>query len=102
MCYCAASLGRTEIITNDQNPNFTAQFALTYIFEEVQSLRLEVYDADTVYTTNNASQLILAKQDFQGGCLERRSLSIFFCHSRHVLAVSRMRAYGHGVDERVS
>lgn len=60
------AIGRTEIISNDQNPNFTAQFTLTYIFEEVQSLRLEVYDADTAFKTNDASELVLAKQDFQG------------------------------------
>ena len=59
-------IGRTEIISNDQNPNFVAQFILTYIFEEVQSLRFEVYDADSVYKTNDATHLLLPKQDFQG------------------------------------
>ncbi|CAN0022215.1 unnamed protein product, partial [Sphacelaria rigidula] len=59
-------VGRTEIVSNSQSPNFTAQFTLTYIFEEVQSLRLEVYDADSAYKTNDASQLVLSKQDFQG------------------------------------
>lgn len=58
--------GRTEIITNDQNPNFTAQFSLTYLFEEVQRVRLEVYDVDTAYTSSDASKLDLGRQDFQG------------------------------------
>lgn len=58
--------GRTEIITNDQNPNFTAQFSLTYLFEEVQRVRLEVYDVDTAYKSSDASNLDLGKQDFQG------------------------------------
>lgn len=39
---------------------------MTYIFEEVQSLRLEVYDADSTYKTDDSSALILSKQDFQG------------------------------------
>lgn len=59
-------VGRTEIVSNNQSPQFVAQFALTYIFEEVQSLKLDVYDADSVYKTNDASHLILSKQDFQG------------------------------------
>lgn len=58
--------GRTEIITNCQSPRFMAQFTMTYIFEEVQSLRFEVYDADSSYKTSDATHLILAKQDFQG------------------------------------
>lgn len=58
--------GRTEIISNDQNPKFTAQFTFTYIFEEVQSVRLEVYDADSGYKTNDASVMDLEKQDYQG------------------------------------
>ncbi|CAM9714165.1 unnamed protein product [Ectocarpus sp. 12 AP-2014] len=59
-------IGRTEIITNDQNPNFTAQFSLTYLFEEVQRVRLEVYDVDTAFKTNDATNLDLGRQDFQG------------------------------------
>lgn len=58
--------GRTEIVTNSQDPNFTAQFTITYIFEEVQSLRLEVYDADSSFKTNDATKLPLHRQDFQG------------------------------------
>lgn len=58
--------GRTEIITNDQNPNFTAQFSLTYLFEEVQRVRLEVYDVDTAYKSSDAAKLDLGRQDFQG------------------------------------
>lgn len=58
--------GRTEIITNDQSPNFTAQFSLTYLFEEVQRVRLEVYDVDTSYKSSDATKLDLGKQDFQG------------------------------------
>lgn len=43
-----------------------ATFSLVYLFEEIQRLKLEVYDADSVYNSNDASQLVLAKQDYQG------------------------------------
>lgn len=40
------SLGRTETIMNDLNPNFTKSFVVDYIFETRQELRFEVYDED--------------------------------------------------------
>ncbi|CAM9691558.1 unnamed protein product [Choristocarpus tenellus] len=60
-------LGRTEIVSNTQDPFFTTQLSAMFLFEEVQHLRFEVYDADCVYKSNASSAvLILAKQDFQG------------------------------------
>jgi Ca2+-dependent lipid-binding protein len=40
------SIGRTETIMNDLNPNFAKSFTIDYIFETRQELRFEVYDED--------------------------------------------------------
>ncbi|GLE01320.1 hypothetical protein PINS_up010150 [Pythium insidiosum] len=55
-------LGRTETVTNCANPTFTKSLELDYFFEEVQRLRLEVFDRD------DASEA-LSKHDFLG-CVE--------------------------------
>ncbi|KAJ0399790.1 hypothetical protein ATCC90586_009830 [Pythium insidiosum] len=55
-------IGRTETVTNCANPTFTKSLELDYFFEEVQRLRLEVFDRD------DASEA-LAKHDFLG-CVE--------------------------------
>ncbi|PIC31297.1 hypothetical protein B9Z55_012046 [Caenorhabditis nigoni] len=39
--------GRTEVVMNNLNPQFTKTFLLPYFFEETQLLRFEIYDADS-------------------------------------------------------
>ena len=53
---------RTELIKNNQNPQFTKAIEIQYRFEEMQRLKFNVYDLDN----ESAS---LADDDFLG-CLE--------------------------------
>eukprot|EP00743_Colponemidia_sp_Colp-15_P003369 GILK01003642.1.p1 GENE.GILK01003642.1~~GILK01003642.1.p1 ORF type:complete len:599 (-),score=69.60 GILK01003642.1:100-1779(-) len=39
-------IGRTEIIWNNLNPDFTKTFIVEYFFEEIQQLMFKVYDVD--------------------------------------------------------
>ena len=39
-------IGRTEQIKNNHNPKFATPFTVDYYFEEVQKVKLEVYDLD--------------------------------------------------------
>ncbi|EGT41955.1 CBN-NRA-1 protein [Caenorhabditis brenneri] len=39
--------GRSEVVMNNLNPQFTKTFLLPYFFEETQLLRFEIYDADS-------------------------------------------------------
>jgi Ca2+-dependent lipid-binding protein len=40
--------GRTEIIDDNLNPEFSKKFEMTYRFETQQKLKFEVYDSDSV------------------------------------------------------
>ena len=40
-------VGRTEVTQNQANPVWTRQFIMDYFFEEVQSIKVDVYDEDT-------------------------------------------------------
>eukprot|EP00794_Sanderia_malayensis_P006163 gene6163-6874_t len=51
--------GRTEVIMNNLNPEFTKSFIIDYFFEEIQKLKFEVYDVDS--ESRN-----LSKHDFIG------------------------------------
>eukprot|EP00903_Cladosiphon_okamuranus_P006483 g6342.t1 len=62
----SVEIGRTEIISNSLDPKFVTIVPVTFKFEEVQTLRFEVYDVDTAYTTADAKNVDPAKQDFQG------------------------------------
>lgn len=39
-------LGRTETINNNLNPSFKVPIQVEYLFEEVQNLRICIYDSD--------------------------------------------------------
>ena len=39
-------IGKTEVVWNQLNPDFTQKFELEYIFEEQQHLRFKVFDAE--------------------------------------------------------
>ena len=53
-------IGRTEIIWDNLNPEFTKKFVVDYYFEEVQPIKFEVYDIDNEATRD------LSSQDFLG------------------------------------
>lgn len=55
-------LGRTETVVNTADPTFTKAFHIDFFFEEVQRLRIEVFDRDS--TSNK-----LSDHDFLG-CVE--------------------------------
>ncbi|XP_062569286.1 copine-3-like [Saccostrea cucullata] len=44
-------LGRTELIKNCHDPKFTRAFKVDYFFEEVQKVKVEVYDLDNETAT---------------------------------------------------
>ncbi len=45
-----AEIGRTEVIKNDLNPDFTKSFKLDFIFETKQKFKVEVVDVDNFTT----------------------------------------------------
>ncbi|TMW56857.1 hypothetical protein Poli38472_006867 [Pythium oligandrum] len=55
-------IGRTETVVNSANPTFTKAIEIDYFFEEVQRIRLEIFDRDS-------SSEALTKHDFLG-CVE--------------------------------
>lgn len=55
-------IGRTETVKNTPNPSFTTAFQVDFFFEELQRLRVEVFDRDS--SSNN-----LREHDFLG-CVE--------------------------------
>lgn len=61
-----SELGRSEVIPNTLNPKWTYQLTIDYRFEEVQLLRLAVYDVDSNYKTKTSDQFDLNKQDYLG------------------------------------
>jgi Ca2+-dependent lipid-binding protein len=56
------ALGKTETIQNCLNPVFSSSFKIEYFFEEVQDLKIEIYDED-----DSRSQR-LDDQQFLGSC----------------------------------
>lgn len=53
--------GMTEMIKDNLNPKFAKTFTLDYYFEEIQTLKLEVYDVDDVSHISD-----LSRHDFIG------------------------------------
>lgn len=54
-------IGRTEVIQNDLNPHFRVQVSVPYRFEEIQNIRIGIWDID-----NNTQSHNLTAQDFLG------------------------------------
>ena len=52
-------IGRTEVVENNLNPDFTTAIKVPYYFEELQRLKFEVYDSDS-------SSDKLSRHDFLG------------------------------------
>jgi hypothetical protein len=55
-------IGRTDVVMDTQEPVWTCQFLIDYKFEEVQQLRVEVYDEDAHGVRD------LHRHDFVGRC----------------------------------
>eukprot|EP01083_Nonionella_stella_P054854 144770_1 len=55
-------IAKTELIQDNPNPEFTKPIIIDYHFEEVQFIKLDIYDADGPDLTR------LSKHDFVGSC----------------------------------
>lgn len=55
-------LGRTERINDSHNPDFAKAFEIPYFFEEIQTLKFQIYDSDSLEGG------ALSQHDFIGGC----------------------------------
>ena len=49
-CIHTQVTGRTEPVKNNQNPQFTKPIEVDYFFDEVQKVRIDVYDIDSKTT----------------------------------------------------
>lgn len=56
-------VGRTEVVGDTSDPDFSHTFRLDYHFEQEQSYLVRVYDEDLLYATD------LREHDFRGGCV---------------------------------
>ena len=54
-------VGKTEIVWDNPNADFSRDIRLDYLFEQVQHVRLDIYDADEQQTTD------LSRHDYIGG-----------------------------------
>lgn len=59
-------LMRTEIIANNLNPKWVNAAYLSYNFNEVQDILIEVYDVASAFTNSDASKLRLGSQNYVG------------------------------------
>ncbi|KAF1755625.1 hypothetical protein GCK72_012075 [Caenorhabditis remanei] len=71
--------GRTEVVMNNLNPQFTKTFLLPYFFEETQLLRFEIYDADSPNVGQD-----LSSHDFLGR---------FECVLAQIVSYSTLKAH---------
>lgn len=71
--------GRTEVVMNNLNPQFTKTFLLPYFFEETQLLRFEIYDADSANVGQD-----LSAHDFLGR---------FECVLAQIVSYSTLKAH---------
>ncbi len=53
-----AEIGRTEVIKDDLNPNWVKEINMTYLFEETQTLLVEIYDCDSTSADLKTHKLI--------------------------------------------
>ena len=47
-----SEIGRTEVIQDTQSPSWHTAITAAYVFEEVQTIKVEVYDEDVKGSTN--------------------------------------------------
>jgi len=63
-------IGQTEMIQDSLNPEFVTEISAKYMFEEQQSMLVEVYDIDDANQINNLSkQEIVGSVQFMLGTL---------------------------------
>jgi len=53
-------VGKTDIVWDNPNPDFSDDIRINYMFEEIQNIRLDIYDADEQQTKD------LSKHDYIG------------------------------------
>ena len=46
------NVGKTEIVWDNPNPDFSADIRINYLFEEIQYVKLDIYDANEQQTTS--------------------------------------------------
>lgn len=44
-------IGRTEQVKNTENPEFATPILVDYFFEEVQKLKISIYDVDSCHSS---------------------------------------------------
>ncbi|CAM9396399.1 unnamed protein product [Choristocarpus tenellus] len=59
-------VGRTEVIANNLNPCFVTPVTMTFMFEEVQKMRFEVFDVIGDFFSSDSQNLDTNKQASQG------------------------------------
>eukprot|EP00898_Chlorokybus_atmophyticus_P004990 jgi/Chlat1/5492/Chrsp36S05464 len=59
-------VGRTEVVSNSHHPSFVKQIRVLYSFEELQPVRIQIFDVDTRFDHKNTKELELSRQDFLG------------------------------------
>jgi hypothetical protein len=65
--YPWVEIGRTEIVMNSLSPAWVTLISVSYSFEKMQLIKVDVYDADDDFSTPDASRSMnLKRQDFQG------------------------------------
>eukprot|EP01135_Chromosphaera_perkinsii_P003560 Nk52_evm18s248 gene=Nk52_evmTU18s248 len=75
-------IGRTEIIWDNLNPEWEKTFHINYVFEEVQELKFEVYDAEgktndlSKYDFIGASTMTLSSIMVSPGQVQRKPLQL--------------------------
>ncbi|CAN1761116.1 Protein BONZAI 3 [Linum perenne] len=88
-------VGRTEVILNTLNPSWISKVTISYQFEILQPLVIQVYDVDTRYHNVPVKSLDLKDQDFLGeaSCF----LSEIVTKQNRTLILSLQSKSGHGV-----
>ncbi|CAN1167874.1 Protein BONZAI 3 [Linum perenne] len=88
-------VGRTEVILNTLNPSWISKVTISYQFEMLQPLVIQVYDVDTRYHNVPVKSLDLKDQDFLGeaNCF----LSEIVTKQNRTLILSLQNKSGHGV-----
>eukprot|EP00898_Chlorokybus_atmophyticus_P000712 jgi/Chlat1/1641/Chrsp127S01948 len=62
-------IGRTEVVSNNVNPQWVRQIKLVYNFEALQNIAVRVYDIDSKYDGRSPQDIKLEDQDFLGEML---------------------------------
>eukprot|EP00899_Mesostigma_viride_P013966 jgi/Mesvir1/22570/Mv18574-RA.1 len=59
-------LGRTEVVANTTSPQFVARVRMDYMFETLQTIKIDFYDIDSKFDGKPSKDLPLELQDYLG------------------------------------